>query len=126
MPFAAPHPCSHPSCSVLVPAGEGRYCDQHKRAERKAVDARRDKAVRSLYTYRWSQASKAFLVKHPLCECSDCKAAGRIVASEVVDHIKPHCGDFNLFWDRSNWQAMSKPCHDRKTATEDGGFGRQG
>ena len=28
-----------------------------------------------------------------------------------------------LFWDSNNWQSMSKQCHDRKTATEDGGFG---
>jgi prophage lambdaSa04, HNH endonuclease family protein len=28
-----------------------------------------------------------------------------------------------LFWDKTNWQAMSKRCHDRKTAREDGGFG---
>jgi 5-methylcytosine-specific restriction protein A len=27
-----------------------------------------------------------------------------------------------LFWDRSNWQSMSKACHDRKTAREDSGF----
>nr|WP_292832122.1 HNH endonuclease signature motif containing protein [Mesorhizobium sp.] len=31
-----------------------------------------------------------------------------------------------LFWDRSNWQPLCKPCHDRKTATSDGGFGREG
>ena len=28
-----------------------------------------------------------------------------------------------LFWLRSNWQAMAKTCHDKKTAREDGGFG---
>lgn len=28
-----------------------------------------------------------------------------------------------LFWDSANWQAMNKECHDRKTASEDGGFG---
>jgi 5-methylcytosine-specific restriction protein A len=33
----------------------------------------------------------------------------------VVDHRVPHRGDDHLFWDRSNWQAMSKPCHDEKT-----------
>jgi 5-methylcytosine-specific restriction protein A len=31
-----------------------------------------------------------------------------------------------LFWDRANWRAMSKQCHDRKTAREDGGFGNPG
>ncbi|WP_315974057.1 HNH endonuclease signature motif containing protein [Paenibacillus melissococcoides] len=41
----------------------------------------------------------------------------------VVDHIKPHKGDYNLFWDPENHQPMNKRCHDRKTAKEDGGFG---
>jgi 5-methylcytosine-specific restriction protein A len=42
----------------------------------------------------------------------------------VVDHITPHGGDEALFWDRDNWQPLCKPCHDAKTAREDGGFGR--
>lgn len=41
----------------------------------------------------------------------------------IVDHIIPHKGNMELFWDRDNWQAMSKECHDKKTAREDGGFG---
>ena len=44
--------------------------------------------------------------------------------SEVVDHVIPHRGDMKLFWDPENHRAMAKRCHDRKTATEDGGFGR--
>lgn len=40
-----------------------------------------------------------------------------------MDHIIPHRGDQKLFWDKTNWQAMSGPCHSRKTASEDGGFG---
>jgi 5-methylcytosine-specific restriction protein A len=48
-----------------------------------------------------------------------------VKAATVVDHIIPHQGDMTLFWDAdSNWQSLCKTCHDRKTATEDGGFGR--
>lgn len=47
-----------------------------------------------------------------------------LTAAEVVDHKIPHGGDMVLFWDRNNWQALAKACHDRKTATRDGGFGR--
>ncbi|WP_456243258.1 HNH endonuclease [Thermacetogenium phaeum] len=36
----------------------------------------------------------------------------------------PHKGDRQLFWDESNWQALCKPCHDSKTAREDGGWGK--
>ncbi|WP_338080605.1 HNH endonuclease signature motif containing protein [Cohnella luojiensis] len=50
--------------------------------------------------------------------------AGRVVAATVVDHIKPHKGNKILFWDKNNWQPLCKQHHDRKTAIEDGGFGR--
>jgi len=44
-------------------------------------------------------------------------------AATVVDHVTPHKGDKVLFWDRLNWQALCKRCHDRKTAFESR-FGR--
>lgn len=43
----------------------------------------------------------------------------------VVDHVIPHRGDMELFWDSDNWQSMHKQCHDKKTASEDGGFGNR-
>jgi 5-methylcytosine-specific restriction protein A len=42
-----------------------------------------------------------------------------------VDHIRPHRGNRDLFWDMTNWQAMSKVCHDRKTSKEVDGFGNK-
>lgn len=55
-----------------------------------------------------------------------CEALQRAAASEVVDHIVPVERAPELFWEPSNWQAMSKRCHSRKTMIEDGGFGRGG
>ena len=75
-----------------------------------------------LYGWRWKAAAKTYLSTHPLCvRCAD---RSDTVAAQVVDHIIPHKGDLSLFWDSANWQALCKKCHDRKTATEDGGFGR--
>lgn len=37
---------------------------------------------------------------------------GAVVRAVVVDHKVPHRGDMNLFWDKSNWQALCKQCHD--------------
>ncbi|MDG5498959.1 HNH endonuclease signature motif containing protein [Marinobacter sp. BGYM27] len=75
------------------------------------------------YGYKWQQARAGYLAKHPLCvNCSD---NNRVAAATDVDHIKPHRGDMQLFWDRSNWQGLCHPCHSAKTAREDGGFGNQ-
>lgn len=64
------------------------------------------------YDYRWQQYRISFLHTHPVC--SRCEEA-----AIVVDHIVPHRGDVDLFWDEENHQPLCKPCHDKKTATED-------
>ena len=51
--------------------------------------------------------------------CVRCMAEGRYVPATVVDHIQPHRGNTVLMWDESNWQALCKRCHDRKTRKED-------
>lgn len=100
--------------------GSGR-CQLHRRK----AEAQRGSASARGYGTAWQKASKAFLRAHPLCQCSECdEGRKRVTAAQVVDHIVPHRGDQALFWDRTNWQSMAKRCHDRKTATEDGGFGR--
>ncbi|WP_328203649.1 hypothetical protein [Brevibacillus nitrificans] len=48
---------------------------------------------------------------------------GNVGAATVVDHIIPHKGDKELFWDQKNWQGLCDSHHSRKTAKEDGGFG---
>lgn len=121
MPVGAPRPCSYPNCGKLVRDGSGR-CDSHKTADRKQHDARRGSAAQRGYGFKWQRAREGFLQHHPLCV--RCEKLGLVEAATVVDHIVPHKGDMTLFWQRTNWQALCKPCHDVKTATEDGGFGR--
>lgn len=74
------------------------------------------------YGRDWQKARAAYLAEHPLCV--DCQARGLIRSATVVDHVVPHKGDQAIFWDVGNWQGLCTPCHDRKTATRDGGFGR--
>lgn len=90
---------------------------------RQRVDEQRDSSSERGYGARWRRSRAAFLRSHPLCECDECRAQHRLLPATVVDHRIPHRGDMTLFWDSTNWQALSKPCHDRKTAREDGGFG---
>jgi len=130
--------CRHPGCGKLIDA-PGR-CETHAKLIQQRTDAERGNSHERGYDSKWRKAREAFLRERPLCECDECIDRSRLMAATVVDHIIPHrlkeardSGDPErikkaqaLFWDRKNWKPMSKPCHDRKTAREDGGFGRQG
>jgi 5-methylcytosine-specific restriction protein A len=94
-------------------------------ADRSQRDVQRGSAHQRGYTAEWRREALRFLVDRPLCECELHQAKPDAPAARVVDHIKPHHGDPVLFWDRSNWQALAKRCHDRKTAIEDGRWGRR-
>lgn len=107
MPYRPRTPCRHPGCPALVPYGSA-YCDAHKPLHPEAVRSAGSRG----YTSKWRRVSKAYLRAHPLCA-----KCGR--PATVVDHIRPHRGDKVLFWDKSNWQSLCKPCHDRKTGEED-------
>ena len=112
MPSRPKVPCRHPGCPRLVEAGK-RYCEEH------APQHRRDRpgADKRGYDRRWRKARERYLQAHPLCVL--CLKEHKLTAATVVDHIQPHRGDPLLFWDEKNWQALCKPCHDRKTMTED-------
>lgn len=116
-----PKPCRHAGCGVLVRDGSG-YCSKHVQLKQSQRDDRRGTAHQRGYGSQWQKARLGWLMKHPLCV--HCEQRGRVTAATVVDHITPHKGDRHLFWDRDNWQSLCKPCHDVKTAKEDGGFGR--
>jgi 5-methylcytosine-specific restriction enzyme A len=72
-------------------------------------------------TARWKKARKAQLTIEPLCRFH--KARGLVALAGVVDHIKPHKGDLELFFDPRNLQSLCKLCHDSaKQAQEKGGL----
>lgn len=112
MPHRPNTPCKHPGCARLVPYGRV-YCDEHTPAHRGDGRSTKEKG----YTRRWQKARDRFLKAHPLCV--RCLKDGQLTPATVVDHIIPHRGDQGLFWDENNWQALCKPCHDKKTMTED-------
>ncbi len=66
------------------------------------------------YTWRWGKARLAYLREHPLCV--ECEKEGRIVPATCVDHIVPHRGDEDRFWDQDNWQSLCVRHHGQKTA----------
>ncbi|MDW7670566.1 MAG: HNH endonuclease signature motif containing protein [Bacillota bacterium] len=111
MPTKPQNPCRHPGCPRLT---HETYCEVHA----KRCDNHRPSASRRGYDNRWRKARARYLREHTFCR--SCEENGRLVKATVVDHIQPHRGNTDLFWDETNWQPLCKPCHDRKTVLEDG------
>ncbi len=120
MPVAAKQMCRTPGCGAIVDSG---YCERC-RADGAAPTPARLSAAKRGYGARWQKTSRAYLAAHPLCVDPYRAHRGRAVAATLTDHIVPHRGDMRLFWDSDNWQPLCASCHGRKTAEEDGGYGR--
>lgn len=106
-----------------MPTAPARFKQRKTGAKQHGItyDQRRPSAAKRLYGRKWQKARLQFLRANPLCV--ECEREGITRAATVVDHIVPHKQDLKLFWDRSNWQPLCTPHHNRKTASEDGGFG---
>lgn len=103
--------CSVHGCPVLgsPPACAAAACPGTRK---RRADAARPSAAQRGYGARWQATARGWLRRHRWCvRCG--------ALATVLDHIKPHRGDVQLFWDRRNWQSLCKRCHDSKTATED-------
>ena len=133
MARAAPKPCPHPGCPALIHFQQS-YCTRHAAAAEKRwadtkkklhaiTDKRRGNSAKRGYDHTWRKAREQYLRMNPLCV--HCIKAGLVTPATEVDHIQAHGGDTGLFWNRSNWQALCKPCHSTKTAQEDGGLGHR-
>lgn len=119
MPRKLKHPCSYPGCPELT---EGRYCPVHQKEMDREYNSNRP--YKKLYnSSRWQGLRRYVLNKQPLCV--ECLKAGVVTPATVVDHIEPHKGNVDLFWDENNLQSLCKSCHDRKTAKEDGRWKRK-
>ncbi len=71
-------------------------------------------------TARWKRLRNMVLARDPLCV--ECLGFGIIRSATHVDHIKPLSeGGTNH---KDNLQGLCASCHNRKTAKQDGGFGR--
>lgn len=65
--------------------------------------------TKAWYRLRWHQ-----LQSEPLCKY--CQATGRLTPATVVDHVRPHKGDSQLFHDPDNLSSLCKTCHDKAKA----------
>lgn len=109
--------CASPGCFRVTTEV---HCERHanRRAQQNRHTVKREKTAARGYGAAWRRLRTVVLAEEPLCRHCRTRPATE------VDHIRPHRGDETLMWDRANLQGLCKSCHSRKTATEDGGFGR--
>ena len=107
-----PHLCQ---CGQIVPHGARCACQiKRTRARNKRHDATRPSAALRGYNRDWRAARAEYLKQHG--NCAMCGAP-----ATLVDHRTPHRGDMRLFWDRTNWQALCTPCHNRHKQRQERG-----
>lgn len=73
-------------------------------------------------TARWQKLRAKVLARDLFtCQRTGALLTGKYPSphSAVVDHIKPHRGDPELFWDEENLQAVSKAYHDSVKQAEE-------
>ncbi|MCK5604813.1 HNH endonuclease [Candidatus Pacearchaeota archaeon] len=123
MPHKPARPCKNPHCRNTTTRPSGYCLPCENRSKTIKFKPKRERATTDhLYsTRRWRATRELHLSTEPLCR--PCKKEGRLVPAVLVDHIKPHKGDEELFWDESNRQSMCDLCHRQKSAREDGVFG---
>lgn len=80
-----------------------------RREVNRQVDKERGSAAARGYDWAWAKESKAHREANPLCLY--CALDERITACTLVDHLYPHRGDRDLFWDRTYWVSCCAPCH---------------
>lgn len=116
--------CAFNGCTNLFKHGKS-FCDEHAHLsellhKRKpgAINTEERALAKDLYnSKRWADLRGSLLREQPLCV--RCKQKGIRRAASVIDHVKPHRNDKELFFQRTNLQSLCKPCHDNKTQTED-------
>lgn len=119
MPRRPKRPCSQPGCPELT---DGQYCARHRKEDYKKYNRfKRDEFSKWFYNSpEWQRLRKQKLRLNPLCE--HCEREGKVRPATVVDHIVP-IKEGGIALDINNLQSLCKPCHDSKTAREDGRWG---
>lgn len=78
---------------------------------------------------KWYKNKNWFRLRHwrlsqePLCRY--CKRMGIVKPGDTVDHIIPHKGNMDLFFDKMNTQTLCKSCHSstKQKIEKSGDFG---
>lgn len=105
--------CPTPGCNNLSREGKCTECVVVSERERGNSNSRG-------YNWSWRRARLMFLRRNPLCvdPFGIHAKENHIEPATLVDHIIPHKGDREKFWNKDNLQSLCASCHCRKTFSE--------
>lgn len=83
-----------------------------KRVEGKKFVSKERVERQAMYNTNWVKYRIRFLHHNPQCYCCPNK-------SNIIDHIVPHKGNPELFWDITNFIPVCTTCHNTITALFD-------
>lgn len=122
MPYPPKRPCTYPGCPALVEKGT---CPEHTKKRGKERRQHEGSAWAQGYDSDWEKIRKRALERDNYV-CQHCLQKELYTPAEHVDHIKPFQGKNDpLRLDINNLQSLCVPCHSKKTASDDGGFGHK-
>lgn len=101
-------------------AAGARTPEEAKAASKRYHDAQRRRGSPWRLWYglaAWKAARLAQLALQPLCERH--LARDQVVPATVVNHRRPHRGDWALFIDPMNHESVCKACHDGEIQREE-------
>ena len=96
-----------------------RFCEAHQRQSRQRDDALRTREQpwrRWYWTQRWRAKARAQLRAQPCC--AECAKRGMVTVATVCDHVIPHRGDPDLFW-QGEVQSLCATCHSSTKQAEE-------
>lgn len=100
--------CATCASDFWTAASRNIYCSARCRMDRRSPEAAQ---YRKKYnSKRWQILRKMRLASEPLCRM--CVTDGGATVASVVDHITPHRGSDELFFDYGNTQSLCKAHHD--------------
>lgn len=121
MPHKPPSTCRIPGCPQL--SHGGGLCDEHKAQYQQQLNARRLTPTQRGYGPSWKAIRDEIIEKHPYCADPYQVHGGSQVPATDVDHVIPRKeGGTDA---ENNLQSLCHACHSRKTAREDGRWGRR-
>lgn len=112
--MAGLRPCAEPGCPSLT---RSTRCDEHRKARRRASDAKRPSAAQRGYDAKWRRTRGEYLRTHPICE----DEAGCIQVATDVDHIDGLGPKGPRGHDDENLRALCHSHHSQRTARDQAG-----